>query len=89
MAIRTEIAALIQSPLAFETLVHHMDDVRADILGDILQGAITYGEPGQYLTPGRSESGDMRSLCFNIDGVKGLAGGHEQTIPLRAAEANV
>jgi hypothetical protein len=28
-----------------------MDRTRADILGDVFQGAITYGEAGQFLTP--------------------------------------
>ncbi len=28
-----------------------MDQTRADILGDIFEGAITHGEAGQYLTP--------------------------------------
>ena len=36
---------------AFGRLVAIMQDTRADILGDLFQGAITYGERGQYLTP--------------------------------------
>ena len=31
----------------------------------------------------------MRPLRFNIDGVKGLATGHEQAVPLGAAETQV
>jgi N-6 DNA Methylase len=36
---------------AFATLVHHMEETRQDILGDLFQGSITYGEAGQYMTP--------------------------------------
>lgn len=36
---------------AFGTLVHHMEKTRKDILGDLFQGSITYGEAGQYMTP--------------------------------------
>jgi hypothetical protein len=28
-----------------------MEETRLDILGDLFQGAITYGEAGQFLTP--------------------------------------
>lgn len=35
----------------FATLVASMEDTRADILGDLFQGAITYGERGQFMTP--------------------------------------
>ncbi|MEZ6131131.1 MAG: N-6 DNA methylase [Planctomycetaceae bacterium] len=34
----------------FATLVDVTDTTRADILGDLFQGAITYGERGQFLT---------------------------------------
>lgn len=36
---------------AFGTLVDAMEKNRKDILGDIFQGAITYGEAGQFMTP--------------------------------------
>ncbi|MFV0443010.1 MAG: N-6 DNA methylase [Planctomycetaceae bacterium] len=36
---------------AFATLVDIMDRTGADILGDVFQGAITYGERGQFMTP--------------------------------------
>ena len=36
---------------AFGTLVQAMEETRNDILGDLFQGAITYGEAGQFLTP--------------------------------------
>jgi hypothetical protein len=36
---------------AFGQLVHVMEETRQDILGDLFQGGITYGEAGQYLTP--------------------------------------
>ena len=36
---------------AFGRLVALMDDTRKDILGDVFQAAITYGEAGQFLTP--------------------------------------
>lgn len=36
---------------AFGQLVHVMEETRKDILGDLFQGGITYGEAGQYLTP--------------------------------------
>ena len=32
-------------------LVHAMDRYDADILGDLFEGAITYGEAGQFLSP--------------------------------------
>lgn len=35
----------------FGILVDVTDKTRADILGDLFQGAITYGEKGQFLTP--------------------------------------
>lgn len=35
----------------FANLVGITDDTRADILGDLFQGAITYGERGQFMTP--------------------------------------
>lgn len=35
----------------FGRLVDVMEETRADILGDLFQGAITYGEAGQFLTP--------------------------------------
>tara|TARA_R110002049_G_scaffold4601_5_gene32534 strand:+ start:740827 stop:741636 length:810 start_codon:yes stop_codon:yes gene_type:complete len=35
----------------FGNLVNVTDKTRADILGDLFQGAITYGEKGQFLTP--------------------------------------
>jgi hypothetical protein len=36
---------------AFGLLVNQMEETRADILGDIFQGGITYGEHGQFYTP--------------------------------------
>jgi hypothetical protein len=36
---------------AFGTLVDAMEKTRLDILGDIFQGGITYGESGQFMTP--------------------------------------
>ena len=36
---------------AFGTVVDVMDRTRLDILGDLFQGAISYGEQGLYLTP--------------------------------------
>ena len=38
-------------PEMFGQLVNTMEQTRADVLGDLFQGAITYGEAGQYLTP--------------------------------------
>ena len=35
----------------FGELVNAMDQSEADILGDLFQGSITYGEAGQYFTP--------------------------------------
>src|SRR5690606_5218631 len=35
----------------FANLVAITDDTRADILGDLFQGAVTYGERGQFMTP--------------------------------------
>ncbi len=36
---------------AFGVLVNAMEETRQDILGDLFQGSITYGEKGQFLTP--------------------------------------
>jgi len=36
---------------AFGTLIALMEQTRKDILGDLFQGGITYGEAGQFLTP--------------------------------------
>jgi hypothetical protein len=36
---------------AFATLIELMETTRKDILGDLFQGGITYGEAGQFLTP--------------------------------------
>jgi len=36
---------------AFANLVAIMEETGGDILGDIFQGAITYGERGQFMTP--------------------------------------
>jgi hypothetical protein len=36
---------------AFGTLVDAMETTRKDILGDLFEGSITYGEAGQFLTP--------------------------------------
>lgn len=36
---------------AFGSLVNAMEETRQDILGDLFQGSITYGEAGQFLTP--------------------------------------
>lgn len=36
---------------AFATTVNLMDETSEDVLGDIFQGAITYGEAGQFFTP--------------------------------------
>jgi type I restriction-modification system DNA methylase subunit len=36
---------------AFGTLVDLMEATRRDVLGDLFQGGITYGEAGQFLTP--------------------------------------
>lgn len=35
----------------FAVLAHQMTETRHDILGDLFEGAITYGERGQFLTP--------------------------------------
>ena len=35
----------------FATVVEATEKTRADILGDLFQGSITYGEKGQFLTP--------------------------------------
>lgn len=36
---------------AFGALVNVMEETRKDILGDLFQGGITYGEAGQFLSP--------------------------------------
>lgn len=35
----------------FGNLIQLMNETRADLLGDLFQGAITYGERGQFMTP--------------------------------------
>lgn len=35
----------------FAELVHRMTETGNDVLGDLFEGAITYGEKGQFLTP--------------------------------------
>lgn len=40
-----------QIVIAFAKLVEAMEKTGQDILGDIFQGGITYGEAGQYFTP--------------------------------------
>ena len=37
---------------SFGRLIHLMEETGQDILGDIYQGGITFGERGQYFTPG-------------------------------------
>lgn len=36
---------------AFATLVNLMEETGQDVLGDVFQGAVTYGENGQFFTP--------------------------------------
>ncbi len=36
---------------AFGVLVNAMEETRQDILGDLFQGSISYGEAGQFITP--------------------------------------
>jgi hypothetical protein len=36
---------------SFATLIQLIEETRRDILGDLFQGGITYGEAGQFLTP--------------------------------------
>ena len=40
-----------QLAAAFGKLIEIMEETRADILGDLFQGGITYGEHAQYFTP--------------------------------------
>lgn len=60
---------------AFAELVNLMTDTGQDVLGDIFQGGITYGEAGQYFTPepltslmaeltsGQDQTGETKSVC--------------------------
>jgi hypothetical protein len=43
--------AVDQFPKVFATVVQVMNDTRADILGDVFEGAITRGKNAQYFTP--------------------------------------
>tara|TARA_R110002072_G_scaffold179059_1_gene335065 strand:+ start:127689 stop:128207 length:519 start_codon:yes stop_codon:yes gene_type:complete len=36
---------------AFGALVNAMEETRADIIGDLFQGGVTFGENGQFFTP--------------------------------------
>jgi hypothetical protein len=47
-----------------------IEETRADILGDLFQGAITYGENGQFLTP-ESLTDCMAQLLLADDGKDG------------------
>lgn len=60
---RRGIDALTQ---AFGTLIQLMEDTRKDILGDLFQGGITYGEAGQFLTP-EPLCRLMAELCVDPD----------------------
>lgn len=53
-------------PIMFAELVNAMDDDNRDILGDLFQGSITYGEAGQYFTP-ESVSRLMAELSVDPD----------------------
>ena len=52
---------------AFGALVSAMETTRKDILGDLFQGGITYGEAGQFLTP---ESVCDMMARMSVDGVE-------------------
>ncbi len=49
---------------AFGTLIDLMEQTRKDILGDLFQGGITYGEAGQFLTP-EQLCEFMAALCID------------------------
>ena len=49
---------------AFGTLIGLMEQTRKDILGDLFQGGITYGEAGQFLTP-EQLCEFMAALCMD------------------------
>lgn len=51
-------------PEAFGALVNAMEETRKDILGDLFQGGITFGEHGQFFTP---ESICKMMAQMNID----------------------
>ena len=53
----------------FGTLVTLMDKTRADILGDLFEGGITYGEHGQFLTPEH-----VATLMAQLTGGEGAEG---------------
>ena len=41
----------LMMPVLFAELVNAITAKDVDVLGDLLQGSITYGEAGQYLSP--------------------------------------
>jgi hypothetical protein len=49
---------------AFGTLIDLMEQTRKDILGDLFQGGITYGEAGQFMTP-EQLCEFMAALCID------------------------
>lgn len=54
----------------FGTLVRIMEETRSDILGDLFQGAITYGEHAQFFTPD-----SLCTLMAELTGDDGPASG--------------
>lgn len=61
---------------AFAVLVDAMEKTRQDILGDLFQGGITYGEAGQFLTP-ESVCGLMARMTLDESGA---ANGERKTV---------
>ena len=43
--------AIDSFPIALGTLIEGMEKTRKDILGDLFQGGVTFGENGQFFTP--------------------------------------
>lgn len=62
---------------AFGALVNGMEQTRSDILGDIFQGAITYGEAGQFLSP---EPICQMMAAMTVDGVADEEGSARKSV---------
>lgn len=62
---------------AFAMLVNAMEETRKDILGDMFQGGITYGEAGQFLTP---EPVCQMMARLTLEGADDEEGGERRTV---------
>lgn len=65
---------------AFAKLVHLMEETNEDVLGDIFQGGITYGESGQFFTP--AAISDLMARLSTDDIEVEIEGGNRNANPI-------